>query len=282
MRTLSLTFVGLLASLSFAACNQTICRDGSTGSCEQSAGNADAGNGGGDTCDDPNALSCSGTCVDTDIDPSFCGSCTNTCDTGQACAQGACVDRCDAGQVLCDDTCIDPQTDVNFCGAAGTCAGGDSGTDCGGTTCSGGICAPAVRYLGTLPGPTKGLWNYGTTLGVVGAEEACKTLFSSPTAKVCTPSDLLTAQSQGELATAVDTAGTTVTSWFALDTTANGALQCSDPRTGSIPWSYQTQDQQQGSKYLTVNPVGNISAVISQPDTGAGCAQDRWVACCNP
>ncbi len=282
MRTLSLTFVGLLASLSFAACNQTICRDGSTGSCEQSAGNVDAGNGAGDTCDNPNEVSCSGTCVDTDIDPSFCGSCTNTCDTGQACAQGACVDRCDLGQVLCDNTCIDPQTDANFCGAAGTCAGGDSGTDCGGTTCSGGICAPAVRYLGTLPGPTKGLWNYGTTVGVVGAEEACKTLFSSPTAKVCTPSDLLTAMAQDELVTAVDTAGTPVTSWFALDTAANGALQCSDPRTGSIPWSYQTQDQLQGSKYLTVNPVGNISGVISQSDTDRGCAQDRWVACCNP
>lgn len=288
MRTLSHALLGIIAGLSFAACSQTICRDGSTGQCSENGGqgNADAGGGGAVTCDDPNEVSCSGICVDTDISPSFCGSCETTCDTGQACASGACVDRCDEGQVLCDDTCIDPLTDVNFCGATGTCSGADVGAQCGATTCSGGVCAAAIRYVGTLPGPTTGLWNYGATQGVVGADEACKTIFASPTAKVCTPSDLITAMGQQELTNAVDSAGTPVTSWFAVDPNANGqALQCSDPRTGSIPWTYQTLDQGQGSKYLTVNAGGNISAVINEPvvpGVSGGCQQSRWVACCNP
>jgi len=282
MHSSSQVFLGLLSfasiSLAAAGCSQTICKEGSTGSCEVNESSADAG-GGSATCNDPNEISCSGVCVDTDIDPSFCGNCATSCDTGQGCSDGACADRCAAGEVLCNDNCIVPQTNADFCGAAGTCSGGDSGADCGDETCSDGVCTAAARYLGSLT-PSLGRWSYGASLGVAGAEEACRTTFSAPAAIICSPSDLSAAAGQGELANPMDSAGTPVTSWFALDPTANASLQCANPDEASVPWTYETQHRKQGARYLTVNAAGILSQV--QDQLIAGCEASRWVACCNP
>ncbi len=55
---------------------------------------------------------CPSGCVDTDIDPNFCGSCDRICPTGNVCELGACVDRGDcrtngvgcSGFTYCDAT----------------------------------------------------------------------------------------------------------------------------------------------------------------------------------
>ena len=113
---------------------------------------------------------CMGACVDTDTDPSSCGSCGNSCDPGELCCDGGCVpddtancgtcgNSCAPGSLCCGGQCT-PQgaancgTCGNVCGSGQACCGGSCvGTQtndaacgrcdnpCGnGQTCSGGVC----------------------------------------------------------------------------------------------------------------------------------------------
>lgn len=293
MNRLSIFVVGALASLSLGACDQTVCPDGS-GNCAVN-GSADGGNTTGE-CDNPSEDSCSGMCVDTDINPNFCGSCTNTCDTGQGCSAGACVDACPSGELLCGEdaidgagsrSCVNPQTSSEYCGATASCKGIEAGELCDlDSACVSGVCTPTttVRYVGSLPGAT-GKWSYGTQPGVAGAVEACQSLFAAPTARVCSYSDLLVAQNQGELVNPVDSNGAIVTSWFSLDPNSNAAqLQCTDPALANLPWSYETAHLGEGAQFLTVSSAGTISQVVNEPANALtpGCMQVRNVACCLP
>lgn len=274
--------LALAAGLSIAACSQTICSDGSTGNCESSIGpGSDAGDQG--SCDDPNETSCSGVCVDTDVSPDYCGSCTNTCSEGQGCSAGACVDLCEPGLVNCGGECVDPNTNADFCGASGTCTGGNVGEDCGTNSCTGGSCV-TQRYLGSLPANT-GRWNYGATVGVTGAIEACQTLFATPDATICTFNNLLDAQIKGELVGATDTNQVPVTSWHIIDEAQNGAArQCVNTDAENLPWTYQTEHLGQGARFVTLNSsAGSISQVIDAPPSiTAACGASRFVPCCNP
>ena len=292
MKRISIMILGALTSLGLGACEQAVCPDGS-GNCSPSSIQADA-NGGADECDNPNELSCSGLCVDTDINPNYCGSCDNTCDTGQGCSDGACVDACAGGEVLCGDdaidgsgsrSCINPATNSDYCGATGTCTGAGAGESCAqDSMCMSGVCTAitTIKYIGSLPVST-GLWEYNQTPGVAGAVAACRTLFASPTAQVCTHADLLVAQAQGELVNPVDSDGTPVVSWFSLDPNSNVAkLQCIDDAMGNLPWTYETAHKLEGAQFIGVNTTGSISEVVDQPYTAAGCSQLRNVACCNP
>ncbi len=283
MHFLSHALFGLTLGLGLASCSQTICQNGSNGSCEDlAAGGSDAS---ADVqCEDPNLTSCDSQCVDTDIDPSFCGDCNTSCDTGQGCSAGACVDICDTGEVLCQGNCIDPTTNGNFCGASATCFDDTAGEDCQTGTCVGGSCVAAATYIGSLT-PAKGKWSYGNEPGVAGAQLACRSLFGSLTATVCSPAQLVLSQSRGELANAKDSAGDTVTSWFIVDPNANGqALQCIHPDSGGVPWTYETHHLGEGAQFITVNASGTISEVQDAPVVGnaGGCEALRNVACCNP
>ncbi len=72
-------------------------------------------------CDD-GYTDCMGQCVNTDADPDFCGSCTQSCGPDQVCSQGQCVADCPDGQTQCGVFCIDLDTDINHCGeCANTC-----------------------------------------------------------------------------------------------------------------------------------------------------------------
>ena len=64
--------------------------------------------------------------VDLFADNSNCGACWNECKTkeGYTCIKGQCVSA-DKSKVLCDGEFIDPNTNINHCGAGGTCSSPD-------------------------------------------------------------------------------------------------------------------------------------------------------------
>jgi hypothetical protein len=278
MKTSLSPLVLLVATFGFAACSQSIQGD-NPGLTPQ----VDAGDN-GLVCEDPNKpTACSGTCVDTDTNPTHCGECGASCDQGQGCSNGECVDVCDAGEVLCGGDCIDPNTDRQYCGASGTCEGQNIGENCGENSCSAGQCV-SQRYLGSLA-LTTGRWNFGSTVGVAGAEEACRTLYSAPTAKICSYQELLSAQANGELVGATDNNNNPVASWFIVDAAQNGlARQCTKVDQENLPWTYETADLGQGAKYVTLDSgTGTVSAVLDAPSAGAdGCRTQRNVPCCVP
>ncbi len=283
MRSASLSAIAIFAVLSITGCAQTICPDGSAGNCSNGGGDTGADASTGDSCDDPNAVVCDSQCVDTEVSPTYCGSCENSCDEGQGCSAGSCVDLCDPGLVNCGGECIDPQTNGNFCGASGTCSTDTQGADCGGEACSGGACI-TKRYLGSLP-PTTGRWNYGGSLGVAGAETQCQQTFGAPTAVVCSYALLLDAQAKLELANPVDSAGAAVASWYILNPADNVQRQCTKTDVANpIPWTYETADLGQGSKFAAVNTAGAVGSVTDAPSPApsTGCRGLRNVPCCLP
>jgi len=94
-------------------------------------------------CCDVSQTPCNDQCVDTQTDPSNCGSCGNVCPAGEQCVQGACGCggvSCGPPNTCCNNQCVNTQTDPNNCGSCGnacppgnTCdAGACSG--CGGTS----------------------------------------------------------------------------------------------------------------------------------------------------
>jgi hypothetical protein len=220
--------------------------------------------------------------VDTDVDPTYCGSCTDSCDEGQGCSAGSCVDLCEPGFINCGGECIDPDTDGEFCGASGTCSIDTNGEDCGGNSCVNGACV-TQRYIGSLPSTT-GRWNFGGTVGVAGAEQACRTTYNAPTATVCTYPNLLDAQANGELVNATDSAANPVDTWFVLDTAKNVQQQCTKTNGENQPWTYPTADLGERATYITLDAAtGNVSAVIeSAASVTEGCGAQRFVPCCLP
>lgn len=74
---------------------------------------------------------CGQGCIDPDADSKNCGSCGNSCRSGQVCVGGGCV--CNTGTFPCDGECVVRQTDPKHCGACGVrCAPNDV---CESSTC---------------------------------------------------------------------------------------------------------------------------------------------------
>ena len=93
---------------------------------------------------------CSGTCVNTNHNPAYCGSCTNACTKGQVCYSGTCTVICSPGQTNCSGKCTNTASDPSNCGACAnacvtgyTCVKGQCTNPCGngkldsGETCDG-------------------------------------------------------------------------------------------------------------------------------------------------
>ncbi len=83
---------------------------------------------------------CSGTCVDTTSNPSFCGNCTTACSAPKsACSGSKCA--CPAGTpTFCSasNTCVNTTSDAANCGSCGhSCQGG---------ACTAGVCQPTTIY----------------------------------------------------------------------------------------------------------------------------------------
>jgi hypothetical protein len=72
--------------------------------------------GGGITCTTPSDTLCGVVCVDLMTNPSFCGSCSNACQSGWSCQSGVCIapppppppppSPCPSGYTFCDPGCV--------------------------------------------------------------------------------------------------------------------------------------------------------------------------------
>ncbi|GAG34147.1 unnamed protein product, partial [marine sediment metagenome] len=96
-------------------------------------------------------VDCDGFCVDSMVDPDYCGATGDcqganagvVCGAGEYCDLGVCTSSCPGGLIDCNGTCVDPLTDRTYCGASGDCQGASAGTTCApGQICDGtGNCA---------------------------------------------------------------------------------------------------------------------------------------------
>ena len=106
--------------------------------------------------------SCSGTCIDLRNDTGNCGSCGNSCTSGQNCQNGRCLLQdisapvvntsplvtitpelsCSSGQIPCGSSCVDIFTDKKNCGVCGRTCGSQE-------ICVNARCGPACTKSGT-------------------------------------------------------------------------------------------------------------------------------------
>lgn len=86
-------------------------------------------------------------CVDFARDPKHCGSCGATCNEGQVCGGGQCVNPCAEDETLCGAACVSVLSNDDHCGRCGhrcapgsSCVAGACSCDAGGsgTTAEGG------------------------------------------------------------------------------------------------------------------------------------------------
>ncbi|MEW5849732.1 MAG: hypothetical protein AB2A00_13020 [Myxococcota bacterium] len=98
-------------------------------------------------------VACNGICVNPSINRNYCGAtgtCTGVesgeqCTDGEVCYNGSCVVNCPADQIACDGRCVSPLSDVNYCGASGSCTGASAGQQCPvGFTCNNGDCQQVI------------------------------------------------------------------------------------------------------------------------------------------
>ena len=134
---------------------------------------------------------------------------------------------------------------------------------------------PSVR--GALP-PTVGRFNFNAQLGLPGANAACNTNFAC--SQACTRQQLQAAPTS-ELAGLKDINTTTVTSFWAIDSTAPILQQCNDDAVGGsgLNWEYGTAHTASRGQQMTLN---NSTGVLGPVVGGIQCniAGTSWVGCC--
>jgi hypothetical protein len=239
---------------------------------------------------------CNGVCTDTSTDVGNCGACGSACTSDQICTAGAC--GCATGDLVCSGVCTNPLNDSNHCGASGDCEttpGVKCGTDEG---CLNGTCASTLIYRGSLPAST-GVWNYGGTPGIAGADTACAAQWPGTAHCSYTQLQSAAAKNPSELINAADYSGSAVVTtgsastsqygdFWIDDPTADGRTRCNFSQTGgpNIPWSYGTSHLGNVGRYVTLTAdTGQITAVqtgnIVTTNSGTGlCSESRFVACC--
>jgi hypothetical protein len=168
------------------------------------------------------------------------------------------------------------------CAADGTCAGPLATTTtttspAGGTTTSTSTTLPSGG--GVLQGAltaTPGRFNYNLMLGVPGANSACNTNF--PGTHACTYPELQNAQTAGDLVGLRDTAGMTVTSFWAIDPTQPPLQQCLDDVSSQQNWEYATaHTASRGQKVDLDNAAGTLGPLQSSLQCNFS---ESWVGCC--
>ena len=134
---------------------------------------------------------------------------------------------------------------------------------------------PSVR--GALPA-TVGRFNFNAQLGLPGANAACKANFAC--SQACTRQQLQAAPTS-ELAGLKDINTTTVTSFWAIDSTAPILQQCNDDAVGGsgLNWEYGTAHTASRGQQMTLN---NSTGVLGPVVGGIQCniAGTSWVGCC--
>jgi hypothetical protein len=132
---------------------------------------------------------------------------------------------------------------------------------------------------GALAPPTKGRFNYNSTIGLPGVTAACTTQF--PGTHPCTQTELGNAQTAGDLVGLKDSAMTTVTSLWAIDGSAPALEQCQDDGAGGslLNWEYGTaHTASRGRKFALNNGAGTLTGPTLEQCFLLGTTS--WVGCC--
>jgi hypothetical protein len=137
---------------------------------------------------------------------------------------------------------------------------------------------PGAR-TGTVKGalaPTPGRFNFNAMLGLPGANAACSTNFAGTHA--CTYAELQSAAGAG-LMGLKDVANTPVTSFWAIDSSADPLQQCNDDVNSHQNWEYATaHTMSRGEKVALDNAAGTLGTL--QMSIQCNIAGTSWVACC--
>jgi hypothetical protein len=138
------------------------------------------------------------------------------------------------------------------------------------------IVSSGVKLKGALPATT-GRFNFNMTLGIPGSDAACNTLVAGT--HTCTYAELQTAEAAGDLDGLKDSNNVTVTSFWAIDGSHPGTLQCGE----TIPWDYQTAHTGHFAEKVNLNNgAGTLGPLMSGLPQNVFCANTSWVGCCVP
>src|SRR5262249_14333858 len=172
------------------------------------------------------------------------------------------------------------------CAADGTCAGPPTTTTTttlpsGGTTTTTTAPPSGGRVLkGALPA-TLGRFNTTDGIGLPRALAACHTSVGN-NVRVCTYADLQNAAAAGDLVGLKDTAGKTVTAFWAIDNSQPPLQQCNDdaPGTGSgLNWEYATAHTASRGEKVALNSDGTLGPLQMSVLCRIG-GTPAWVGCC--
>jgi len=146
---------------------------------------------------------------------------------------------------------------------------------------------PTVR--GALPA-TPGRFSFTTGIGVKGADDACAAAFKCSLTHACTLEELKSVAVQnGELMGLKDTTNATVTSFWAIDSSADPLQQCFDDASAAGKnWEYGTNHTGSRGEKVDLNgdgTLGGLDPMTGKPDMlhmtlSCNFSGNAWVACC--
>lgn len=129
---------------------------------------------------------------------------------------------------------------------------------------------PGAAVLKHVLPKATGRFNYDLTIGLPGADSRCNSEFAG--ARACRFTDLLRAETAGDLVGLRDGSASLVTAFWAIDLDRPDDDQC----TVTIPWDYATAHTGQFADVVSLdNAAGSLGSVET-----ALCAVTNWVGCC--
>src|SRR5262245_46367135 len=163
------------------------------------------------------------------------------------------------------------------CGATTTTTGASSTTTTTGPSATTTTTTPP--RAGTVKGAlasTPGRFNFNAMLGLPGANAACNTSFAGTHA--CTYAELQSAAGAG-LTGLKDVTNMPVTSFWAIDSSADPLQQCNDDVNSHQNWEYATaHTMSRGEKVDLDNAAGTLGPL--QMSLQCNFSGNAWVACC--
>ena len=165
--------------------------------------------------------------------------------------------------------------------AAGVCTTSTTTTTTPGASTTTTTTPPRAGTVKGALASTPGRFNFNAMLGLPGADAACNTSFAGTHA--CTYQELQTAAAAGDLKGLKDVTAMTVTSFWAIDSSADPLQQCNDDVSSHLNWEYATaHTMSRGEQVPLDNAAGTLGALQQsvQCNFGASGPESSWVACC--